>query len=233
MALERVTALAFGGRLRDAERALPDAAGPPDEIAWIRAYLDAARGRFERAESRCRTLLEESSSRAARVRAAITLGSVMRQTARHPEAEGVDVLALRHAPSRSLRAHALIGLAADAVGMLDARTCGRRLARAARVVPRGDWRCRVRLDWVRTEQALLVGNAPSAIDSARAALARARRAGAMRHEAKSLLFLGAALRQHDEAESSRCLEQARRIARRIGAKPIADVARNILSSTRG
>lgn len=230
MTLEGATALAFAGRLREAERVLAVTDAPSEQIAWVRAYLETARGRFARAEARCRSLVEGASSPSVRSRAGITLGSVLRQTARHEQAAAADAEALRVAPSRSLEAHALIGLAADAVGVFDARRCGRRLAQASRIAPSRDWRCAVRLDWVRAERALLIGNIADAIRSSRAALKRSRRAGAARHEAKSLLFLGAALRDAGDVEAAVSLVEARRIARRIGARPIVDAAEGLLAT---
>jgi tetratricopeptide (TPR) repeat protein len=230
--LERATALAFAGHLRDAQRALATTDAPSEQIAWVRAYLETARGRFAHAEARCRALLDGTSSRSLRSRAGITLGSVLRQTARHEGAAGIDAEALRAAPSRPLQAHALIGLAADAVGLFDARRCGRRLAQASRIAPARDWRCGVRLDWVRAERAMLVGEIAEAIRSSRAALGRSRRVAALRHEAKSLLFLGAALREAGDVTAVAHLEEARRIARRLGASPIVDVAQHLLETTR-
>jgi hypothetical protein len=52
----------------------------------------------------------------------------------------------------------------------------------------------------------------------------------MRHEAKSLLFLGVSLGQIGDGEAARRLEEARRIARGLGARPIADVAKEMLAA---
>lgn len=195
------------------------------------AYVAAARGDFPAAERRCRALLS-STDATVRARAALTLGSVLRQTRRHAEAREIDRRALRAATGESGRAHALIGLAADAVGMGDAAECARKLARAARIAPRSDWRVWVRLRWVRAEHALLTGNCRAAIPQARAALARSRATKAARHEAKSLLFLGVALDACGEPGARAALSRAERIAARIGARPIAAVARERLGARR-
>jgi tetratricopeptide (TPR) repeat protein len=233
VSLERATALAFSGRLDAAERALARSRTRTEEVRWLTAYLLAARGAFSDAEAALTPLARAARDPALRARAAITLGSVLRQTGRHDFAGRVDERALRLAPDASLRAHALIGLAADAVGLGDQRACGERLTRAARTAQPRDWRVLVRLDWVRAERALLVGRPREAAARARAALARSRRAGARRHEAKSLLFLGVALRQAGSPGARRRLEEAMRLARRLGAAPIASVARGLLSGPGG
>lgn len=143
---------------------------------------------------------------------------------------------MRAAPTAELRAHLAIGLAADAVGLGDRKAVDRALSRVPRV---RHWRVRVRAEWVRCERELLAGRPAPAARHARRALQIASRAGARRHEAKSLLFLGAALRSgalsgsrgatgpaRREAEGS--LRRASLLARRIGARPVARVAESLL-----
>lgn len=190
----------------------------------MRAYLAAAAGSFADAEARARRLLDDPE---VGVAAALTLGSVLRQTARHDLARAIDDDALRRASSAEQRAHALISLAADAVGVTDRTTCARRLRAAGDIVPARAWRARVRLAWVQTEHALLTDDPARAVVCARDALARARRADARRHEAKSLLFLGVAL-GGGQAE----LRAARALARELGARPIAQVADAVLRARR-
>lgn len=223
--------LALAGRL---ERAL--AASRTDRSAaarWLRASIACARGDFAGAERRARALLRAADP-AVRARAAITLGSVLRQTGRHAAGRRVDERALaaaRAVPGRegdALRAHALIGLGADAVGLADAPCCARMIARAAAAAPRGDWRVSVRLAWVRTEHALMTSRPRAAVATARRALARSERAGARRHVAKSWLFLAAALREAGDPGWREAARHAAALARRIGARPVGAAAKDLL-----
>jgi len=240
--LDRAAKLAFLGRLTAAAGEI-DRAEPFLEPAgratarWLRSYLAAARGDFREAERGARLLLRRHAiGPAADARPAITLGSVLRQTNRHAEAREVERAALRRTPAGEARTHLLIGLAADAVGLGDLRAVDAALDRVGRR-PSGGWRAGVRLDWVRCERELLAGHPEAAAGRGRRALERSRRAGAKRHEAKSLLFLGAALSQvaprpkagaPASREAERALRRARTIASRLGAGPIAEVAGELL-----
>lgn len=196
----------------------------------MRAYVAAARGAFADAERRATSLLGASDDTA--MRAALTLGSVYRQTDRHALARPLDERVLAGSSDPEMRAHARISLAADAVGLGDAAACARHLGAAERLVPTGAWRARVRLDWVRCERALMVDDAAAAVAHARGGLSRSRRARARRHEAKSLLFLGVALRVAGRRGADDALTGARDIARSVGARPIARVATAMLGSRR-
>ena len=239
MSIDQASGLAFRGQL-DAARALAKRSGPSPEARWVEAYVDAARGNFSRAErSLCRILSSDSAPADTRARAVLTLGSVLRQTGRHSEARDRERRALKDAPTRELRAHLLIGLAADAVGLGDLTTVDATLRRLG-ARPAGGWRVAVRLRWVRCERELLAGRPAPAAAHARRALAVAERARARRHRAKSLLFLGAALAEAAErdpserraaaraVEADSALRRARALALSTGARPIAAVAGRLL-----
>ncbi len=237
--LERALALAFAGRLSAASRLLGavERTGT-DQARWLRAYVFAATGSFERAETIARSVMTRSSDPDMQARAAVTVGSVLRQTGRHAEAQLIEAAALRRTSLPELRAHLWIGLAADAVGMGRLAVVDRELAR----IPAGltkEWRISVRLRWVRCEREMLAGRPSHAARWARSALAVSERAGARRHVAKSLLFLGAATAEVAErargprrataaAEARRSLGRSRAIAARIGARPIGRVAGELL-----
>lgn len=237
MSLEKATDLAFHGRLREAARAL-DRSGPDaGDATWLRAYLAAAHGDFAVAETLARRVLHETQREPILVaRAAVTLASVLRQTGRHAAARDVEATALRRARRAEDRAHLLIGLAADGVGLGDLAAVDaalRRVPSSAR-----HWRVRVRLRWVRCERELLAGRPSAAVGHARAAAVIAEREKAVRHAAKSHLFLGAALldaarrRPHDarlDREARRSLRRASALATRAGARPVADVAAELLA----
>lgn len=224
MGARSATDLAFHGYFTEAEKLLPRRRARDEDI-WVRAYIAGARGRFASA-MRLAVSVKDSKDRAIRVAAAITAGSALRQLGRHRAAQEHDRRALRLARTDSERAHALIGLAADAIGTGRAALCGRRLAEATALAARDDWRAQVRLDWVRTEHGLALGRPRAALHSARRALRRVRAEGARRHIAKSHLFLGVALQEAgDERAAARELNAALAGARAIGAEPIAAVAR--------
>ena len=85
---------------------------------------------------------------------------------------------------------ALIGLAADAVGLGDTATCRRLLDGVAEgLEAHPSWRPRVRAGWVRAELALIQGHAGDAVAPAEAALATATRAGSVRLVLKSRIVL--------------------------------------------
>ncbi|MGH2785360.1 MAG: hypothetical protein ACRDJ1_08860 [Actinomycetota bacterium] len=233
----RARELAFAGDLRASARVL-DRVRPTDtlEVRWLRAYLWAATGRFGYAERAARAVLQDTGDASLRAHAAVTLGSILRQTGRHAEARTIEAAAVRRAPSPELRAHLHVGLAADAVGLGELRAVDRELERAA-ITGSRDRRLAVRIRWVRCERELLAGRADRAVVWARSALAVSRRAGARRHVAKSLLFMGAAeleLARNADRSSLRkarsALRASRDAAQRIGAEPVARVARELLRS---
>ena len=239
-AFSRAQRLAFAGRLRECERALDRIARSADplQVGWLRSYVHAARGDFIAAERGARAVLRRATDPALRARAAVTLGSILRQTDRHSDAASIESAAVRSAPTAVLRAHLLVGLAADAVGKGDRRAVDRALSRASALRTR-DPRVAIRLRWVRCERELLAGRPARAGRWARAAEALSRRVGARRHVAKSLLFLGAAqlelarrsegAARVDRSTAARTsLREARDIAARIGARPVARVAGELL-----
>lgn len=130
-----------------------------------------------------------------------TFASHRRQLGGHAAALGPDGAALRLVAgldrggdpngldANGARTDALLGLAADNLGLGRLGVARRLLARAE---PDG-WRSRVRAGWVTAEVELASGNAAAAVAPAEAALAAATEAGALRHQTKSRLVLAAAL----------------------------------------
>lgn len=203
----------------------PDAPGLEPRIRWLAAVWLGGMGRYGPAAE-----LLLAGGRPADSRAASTRASHLRQLCRHTEAEVLDRRALRTAEDAEARADALIGLVADAVGSLRLTLARRRLSRAATEIADAGWRTAVRLDWVRTEVALL-GNRPAvAVAAAEQAVVGARRAGAPRHAAKSLLMLGAATEvQHGAAAAVPILRAAAAAADRHGLLPLIWPSRLLLS----
>jgi hypothetical protein len=231
-AVARATELAFLGRFRESLAALP-AGHPTERSVWVRAYVAASRGEFARARALAAPLAGSARARPVRVAASITLASVLRQTGRHASAELWDRTALTQSRSDTERAHALVGLAADAIGRGRVTACERRLAAAAALGLTEDWRVQVRLDWVRVERALTVGRARDGLAPGRRAVMRARDAGALRHVAKSRLFYGVVLADAGFTNAAeRELSAALRDAQTCGARRVARIARVVLAQKR-
>ena len=227
-AVARATELAFLGRFPEALSTLH---GVPssEQSLWVRAYVASSRGRFSDARALAAPLAASARSREVRVAACVTLASVLRQTSRHAAAERWDRVALEESPSDLERAHAWIGLAADAIGRGQISACEARMAEADRLGLEEDWRVQVRLDWVRIERALTIGRPRDGLALGRRAVRRSREADALRHIAKSRLFYGVALADAGFTKAShRELTAAARGARACGAARVARVAHTVL-----
>jgi hypothetical protein len=173
---------------------------------WLVAVVLGGQGRYAAAASELgRLLADPAVPRAVAAHAAVTRAAHRRQQGGHVAARRDDALGLRLAGPAAVapdadgadawaaRVDALVGLAADAVG-LGAPTAASRLLDAAERAATGhpSWRPAVRMGWVRAELALVSGRAAEAVGPAAAALAGARVAGATRHVLKSRLVLAVA-----------------------------------------
>lgn len=166
--------------------------------------------------------------------AAATVASIQRQLGRHAVAQGYDEAALAASEGAGEAGFdALLGLAADAVGLGDAATAGDRLAQAAELAEgRGEWwRQRVRLDWVRAEVALLEDRPEEAAGLAHTAVELAEHSGAPRHVAKGLLFQGVAQVESGKPdEAAATLRRAALLAESLGTVPLQWPVRAMLAA---
>jgi tetratricopeptide (TPR) repeat protein len=166
--------------------------------------------------------------------ASATAASLYRQLARHEQARDFDEAGLALTDSTGEAAFdCYLGLAADAIGLEDAVAARDYWTRAAAVSSgRVDWwRQRVRLAWTAAELALLQQDLDVALRHADAALTGAEAAGAPRHVAKSLLFVGVAHVQAgrlDEAQQP--LRRAGTLADGLGTLPLLWPARALLGA---
>jgi len=121
-----------------------------------------------------------------------TLGSTHRQLADYAQARELDLRA-RAIAGGDLGAlgDAVVGLAADSVGLGDLRMAAAHLEEAEHLLT--GWRAPIRLQWVRTEVALLLHRLPAAVEASAHAVQLARRARAPRYVGKSALFHAAVL----------------------------------------
>jgi tetratricopeptide (TPR) repeat protein len=166
--------------------------------------------------------------------AAATVASIHRQLGRHAVAQGYDDTALAVSDGAGEAGFdALLGLAADAVGLGDPGTAAHRLQAAADLANGRPewWRQRVRLDWVRAELALLEERAEDAVTAAHAAVELAEQSGAPRHVAKGLLFLGVAQVQAGRpGEATATLRRAAILAESLGTVPLQWPVRAMLAA---
>ncbi len=166
--------------------------------------------------------------------AASSMASISRQLGRHSEGRVRDEVALDLAgEAPEARFDALLGLAADAVGLGEDNEAAFRLGEAADLVTvRPDWwRQRVRVDWVAAEIALLRDQPADAVQRAAGAVALAENSGAPRHVAKGLLFQGVAEVQVGELDGAAAtLRRAAGLAESLGTLPLVWPARAVLGA---
>ena len=223
------------------------------QAAWLLGVALAARGRFGAALTVLAPLVETAGDDDVPAQsvlyaslASATIASVHRQLGRHEIAQQADLSALALGEGDDEATFdALVGLVADAVGLGEVTRASERLAEAAVLLPvePGDgsdrwWRQRIRLDWAGVELALLEGRSQDAVQAAGAAITRAEQAGAPRHVAKGLLFLGLAhlaggaepTAPTDRANAVTALRRAADVAEQVGAAPLIWPARALLGA---
>lgn len=207
--------------------------------AWLLGVALGACGRYGSALAVLEPLAERAAvdhpaRRLFASLAASTAASVHRQLGRHAAARELDETAEQLAgDAAEALFDARLGLAADAVGMNDARTARSRLEQATALLEgRTDWwRQRVRVLWVRAEVGLLTGDPAAACKAAETAVALAEGSGAPRHVAKSLLFLGVAQVQAGEPdEAATTLRRAATLSESLGCLPLVWPCRAVLGA---
>lgn len=166
-----------------------------------------------------------------------TIASIHRQLGRHAIAREADLAALALTDGTGEAAFdALLGLAADAVGLDDGNEAADRLAAAAAVLPgHGEqwWRQRVRLGWTHAEVAMLAGRSEEAVERAGQAVQEAEDARAPRHVAKGLLLLGLAQVAGGSAAAAATLRRSATFAESLGALPLVWPSRALLGALLG
>ena len=185
---------------------IPRAAVGPEE-RWLVAVALGGQGYYAAAAAELERLAADPAAplRVA-AHAAVTRASHLRQLGGHALARSWDARGLRLATAAPVgsaqgdgtdagaaRIDALVGLAADAVGLGDPAGAERLLAAAApALATHPSWRPATRAGWVRAELALVRGTPAAAVAPAEAALAAARRGGSRRHVLKSRIVLAVA-----------------------------------------
>ncbi|MGV0741364.1 hypothetical protein [Mycolicibacterium sp. XJ870] len=163
------------------------------EQQWLRAVAAGGQGRYACALAE---LAEISRAQAGPLSslAHSTRASFLRQLGWHIRARGADGMAWAHRGDDSAAtADALVGLAADALGVGRFGVSARLLDRARAVEPGAGPRAAVRLCWVSAELAMARGDGAAAVGHAERGVAEAAGYGSTRHAVKSDVVLAAAL----------------------------------------
>jgi hypothetical protein len=200
---------------------LPNASTPRER--WLRAVVAGGQGRYGVAVADLDAIGRAASSGPVASLAYSTRASFLRQLGWHERARRWDGRALALAGAdQEARADALIGLAADALGV-------GRLAASATALRRADElltgqappRLPVRLAWVSAELAMVSGDGPTAVRHAERAVESAAVLGSARHVVKSDVVLAAALCSAGDLEASRHLAEATlQETERLGMVPL-------------
>jgi len=188
------------------------------ESRWLAAVALGGQGRYARAAALLNDLLPATPMASL---AASTLASHRRQLGGHGSARPLDAMALAVAPPGAVeaRSDALLGLAADALG-LGRLAEARRLIELARQLGAAGWRAEIRVHWVSAEVELGAGNPELAVPAAARAAELAGAAGSIRHRLKSALILGAALATGEREWARKLLLATRAEASELGLLPL-------------
>ncbi|OSC42998.1 hypothetical protein [Mycobacterium decipiens] len=213
---QALVAAALGGQ--PGSWPLPTATTPHQ--LWLRAVAAGGQGRYALAYGDLALLRRRVLAGPLASLAHSTQGSLLRQLGWHTLARGWDGRALALAGTdREARADALIGLAADALGVGRFAAAAALLGRADPLVvpPLVPDRVAVRRRWVAAELAMATGDGATAVRHAEEAveLAQAMAVVSARHRVKSDVVLAAAL----------CSAGAIERARAVGEAALADTGR--------
>jgi hypothetical protein len=182
------------------------AATTPHEL-WLRAVVAGGQGRYGSALADLAGVCRLAPPGPLVSLAHSTRASFLRQLGWHTRARGWDGRALAQAAEDSeAGVDALIGLAADALGVGRLPASARLLQWAREVMSDVPGRVPVRLAWVNAELAMASGDGAAAVSHAERAAELATSLRSARHTVKSTVILAAALC------SSGAVERARRVA---------------------
>jgi hypothetical protein len=191
---------------------------------WERAVAAGGQGRYASGFADLDALDCASGAGSLASLAQSTRASFLRQLGRHVDARSWDGRALALAgPDAESRADALIGLAADALGVGRFAASARLLQRAREGI--GDasqGRLPVRFGWVSAELAMVTGDGAAAVGHAELAVGLAESTGSARHAVKSDVVLAAALCSAGDPDASRRVaDAALAVTKRLGLVPLS------------
>lgn len=182
---------------------LPAATTPEEH--WQRAVACGGQGRYGSALADLESLTRRAHNRPLGSLALSTRASFLRQLGGHVQARTWDGRAWASAGSDvDAGTDALIGLAADALGVGRFALSNRLLRRAGELCgPDATGRLPVRLAWVNAELSMAMGEAVAAIGYAEDAVGLADEIGSLRHVMKSQVVHAAALCCAGDLDASR------------------------------
>ncbi|MBP2453847.1 hypothetical protein [Mycolicibacterium lutetiense] len=190
---------------------LPSATTPHER--WLRAVAAGGQGRYGCALTELAEILRSRDSGPLVSLAYSTRASFLRQLGGHPRARGADGQAWAHrGDDDEAAADALVGLAADALGVGRFAVSTRLLDRARDINTPDESRQRVRLSWVSAELAMVQGDGSAAVQHARRGVAAAAGHRSTRHAVKSEVVLAAALCSAGELDAAREVADAALLA---------------------
>jgi tetratricopeptide (TPR) repeat protein len=199
---------------------LPGASTPHER--WLRAVAAGGQGRYACALTELSEILRCRDSGSVVSLAHSTRASFLRQLGGHARARAADGQAWAHcAGDPEAAADALVGLAADALGMGRFGVSARLLERARTIDTPDNSRRRIRLSWVSAELAMVQGHGAEAVEHARRAVAAAAGHSSTRHAVKSDVVLAAALCSAGEYDAARDVaDSALQAAEKSGLIPL-------------
>ncbi|OMC38752.1 hypothetical protein A5740_01410 [Mycobacterium sp. GA-1841] len=181
---------------------LPAAMTPHER--WLRAVAAGGQGRYGCALTELAVITRSPDGGPLVSLAHSTRASFLRQLGGHARARGADGLAWSHrGDDDEAAADALVGLAADALGLGRFALSARMLERARAVDTAATPRQRIRLSWVSAELGMARGDGAEAVEHARRGVAAAAEHGSTRHAVKSDVVLAAALCSAGELDAAR------------------------------
>ncbi len=193
------------------------------EELWLRAVVSGGQGRYANAYADLASVRRAHRVGRLASLAHSTQASFLRQLGWHDKARGWDGRALAVAaadPEGTV--DALIGLAADALGVGRFAASGVALGRVSGLLDAGPPRLAVRLAWVSAELAMATGDGATAVAHAEHAVQLSGALGSARHRVKSDVVLAAALCSDGRLERSRAVaDTALDTTQRLGLVPLS------------
>lgn len=194
-----------------------------DEELWLRAVVAGGQGRYANAYADLASVRRVRRVGRLASLAHSTQASFLRQLGWHDRARGWDGRALALASGDPEgRVDALIGLAADALGVGRFAASSATLRRAQGLLDGAPTRLAVRLQWVSAELAMATGDGATAAGHAECAIDVAAALGSTRHSVKSQVVLAAALCSDGRLDRSRAVaDAALDTTQRLGLVPLS------------
>ncbi len=193
------------------------------EELWLRAVVSGGQGRYANAYTDLASVRRAHRVGRLASLAHSTQASFLRQLGWPDEARGWDGRALAIAGADpEATVDALIGLAADALGLGRFAVTGVALGRVRGLLDGGPPRLAVRLAWVSAELAMATGEGATAVAHAEHAVELSGALGSARHRVKSDVVLAAALCSDGRLDRSRAVaDTALDTTQRLGLVPLS------------